>query len=182
MKKQSALLAALKIFIVSLIASAGVSVISNLFLKDMGLIPAVIVVILLILIGIVFDIIGVAFASCDEKPFIAMSSKKIKKAQRALSLLKMADTVSNVCNDVVGDICGIVSGAAGTAIVVKVMLSFPSMSEMFLTILISSLIAAFTVGGKRLGKSYAMKNNIKIVEIIGGLLSVFGKKDNNKRR
>ena len=183
MKKNAALVSAIKIFLVSLIISAGVSVICNLFLTDMGIIPAVIVVVALILIGIIFDIIGVAFASCDEKPFIAMSAKRIKKAQRALVLLKMADTVSNVCNDVVGDICGIVSGAAGSAIVIKIVSLSPDASKLVWTIVISSFIAAFTVGGKRLGKSYAMRNNIKIVEIVGGLLSVFGgntKKGRNK--
>lgn len=182
MKKQSALVAALKIFIISLIASAGVSIISTLFLEDLGLIPAVVVVIVLILIGIIFDIIGVAFTSCDEKPFIAMASKKMGKAKSALKLIKKADLVSNICNDVIGDICGIVSGAGGTAIVVKILASSPTSSEMFWTILISSFTAAFTIGGKRLGKSYAMNNSIKIVETVGGFFAVFDKNDGKPRK
>ena len=177
MKKQSAAVAALKIFFITLITSSGVSVIANLFLEDMGLIPAIIVVFVLIALGIIFDIIGVAFTSCDETPFIAMSAKKMGKAKKALALIKKADVVSNVCNDVIGDICSIVSGAAGTAIVVKIIASSPTISEFALTIAVSALTAALTVGGKMYGKSYALKNNIKIVEIVGTLLSIFDKKE-----
>lgn len=182
MKKQSAALAALKIFIITLIVSAGVSVIANLFLEDMGLIPAIIVVVVLILLGIIFDVIGVAFTSCDEKPFIAMSAKKMPKATRALKLIKKADVVANVCNDVIGDICGIVSGAGGTAIVVKIMTSSPQLPELVLTIAVSALTAAFTVAGKMLGKTYAIKNNIKIVETIGAMLTIFDKKEKKVKK
>ena len=103
---------------------------------------------MLIALGIIFDIIGVAFTSCDEKPFVAKSAKKMGKARRALVLIKKADVVANVCNDVIGDICGIVSGAVGTAIVVKILGSSPTTSEFVLTIAVSALTAAFTVGGK----------------------------------
>ena len=43
----------------------------------------------------------------------AMSSKKIKGAKKAVSFKKNADKVSSFCNDVIGDICGIISGSAG---------------------------------------------------------------------
>lgn len=187
MKKKNALLAALKIFVMTLIISAGVSVIATLFLDDLGLIPAALIVILLIALGIVFDIIGVAFTSCDEKPFIAMSAKKMKRATNALKLIKKADIVSNICNDMIGDICGIVSGAAGTAIVVKIIASHPGASEIIITTAVSALTAALTVAGKMLGKSYALKNNIKIVETIGIIISFFkrdlknGKANNAKK-
>lgn len=187
MKKKNALLSALKIFVMTLIISSGVSVIATLFLDDLGLIPASLIVILLIALGIVFDIIGVAFTSCDEKPFIAMSAKKMKRATNALKLIKKADVVSNICNDMIGDICGIVSGAAGTAIVVKIIASNPSVSEIIITTAVSALTAALTVAGKMLGKSYALKNNIKIVETIGIIISFFkrdlknGKANNAKK-
>lgn len=163
----------LKIFIITIITSAGISVICELFLANMGLVPAVLVVLFLIFMGVFFDIIGVAFASCDQKPFIAMSSRKIKKARRALKLLKNAEVVSNVCNDVIGDICGIVSGAAGAAIVLKIVSAAQSLSEIVISIGVSSLIAAFTVAGKALGKGFAMRNNVKIVEGIGSFLAFF---------
>lgn len=164
---------ALKIFIITLLISIGISVVTEVFLKNLGIFPAILVLLALIGLGVLFDIIGVAFSSCDQTPFISMSARKIKKANRALKLLKNADIVSNVCNDVVGDVCGIVSGAAGAAIVLKVVLDSNSTESMVVSIAISALISAMTVAGKALGKGFAMKNNVKIVETIGGILSFF---------
>ena len=183
-KGKSARLWVLKIFITTLLVSAGVSVVAELFLSDMGIVAAVAVVLALVLLGIVFDVIGVAFASCEHTPFIAMSSRKIKSAARALKLLKKADIVSNVCNDVVGDVCGIVSGAAGAAIVVKIVSGAASTGEFAVSIAVSSLIAACTVAGKAVGKGFALKNNVAIVEKIGSMLAFFepgrkGKKQGN---
>lgn len=168
----------LKMFLITLIVSIGVSLISELFLSDMGVAASALVVIALIAVGILFDIIGVAFSSCDQTPFIAMSSRKIKKAVPALKLLKKADVVANVCNDVIGDVCGIVSGAAGAAIVAKIVIQAQSISEFALGIGMSGLVAALTVAGKAAGKGYAMKNNVKIVETIGSIVCFFsGKKE-----
>ena len=63
----------LKMFLITLIVSVGVSLISELFLSDLGIGLSAIVLVALILIGILFDIIGTAFASCEQTPFIAMS-------------------------------------------------------------------------------------------------------------
>lgn len=172
-KSRSGKLWVLKIFLITLIISGGISVAAELFLNDMGIVPACLVVLVLIVVGVIFDMIGVAFASCDHVPFIAMSSKKIKKATRALKLLKKAEMVSSICNDVIGDVCGIVSGAAGAAIVAKILLSAQGMSDIVVSISVSALIAAFTVAGKAIGKSFAIGKNIQIVETIGSILSVF---------
>ena len=174
---------ALRIFLITLIISAGVSIVAEVFISNMGIAPAVAVLFLLIAIGVVFDMIGVAFAGCDEKPFIAMASRKIKKGRRALKLLKKAEVVSSICNDVIGDICGIVSGSAGAAIALKVIAGAKSVNDMIISIGISALIAALTVGGKAMGKSFAIKNNVKIVEFVGAFISFFefgGKNDGKK--
>jgi len=163
----------LKIFIITIIISAGIGVVAEVFLKNMGILPAVFIVVMLMFLGVLFDIIGVAFASCDQTPFIAMSAKKIKRAARSLKLLKNAEIVSNVCNDVVGDVCGIVSGAAGAAIVLKILTQSENALEIIVSIGVSSLIAACTVAGKAMGKGYALKNNVKIVETVGTVLSFF---------
>jgi len=172
----------LKMFLITLIVSTGVSLISELFLSDLGIGLSTIVLIVLILIGIIFDIIGTAFASCEQTPFIAMSSRKIKKAVHALKLLKNADVVANVCNDVIGDVCGIVSGAAGAAIVAKIIMQAKDASELALGIGMSGVVAALTVAGKALGKGYAMKNNVKIVETIGGIICFFSGKDKKEKK
>ena len=164
---------AIKIFFITLLLSAGISVAAQAFLKDMPLIAAVFILLALIVVGILFDIIGVAVATCDETPLIAMSSRKIKQASYALPLLKNREIVSNFCNDVVGDICGIVSGAAGATISIKILLFATSFSDTLVGIAISSLTAALTVGGKAWGKKIAIKNNKKIVIYLGSVIHFF---------
>lgn len=170
----------IKIFFITLILSAGISVITEYFMSEVELAAAVGVLAALIVVGIIFDIIGVAFASCDQEPFIAMSAKKDMRAHQALKLLKNADIVSNFCNDVIGDVCGIVSGAAGAAITLKaIVMGFPA-SDFVISIAVSALIAAATVAGKAAGKSVAMKKNKDIVMAIGSIVIFFKPKKKKK--
>jgi CBS domain containing-hemolysin-like protein len=164
---------AIKIFFITLLLSAGISLAAQAFLTDLSLVAAVFILLALIIVGILSDIVGVAVATCDEKPFIAMSAKKIKQAAYALPLLKNREIVSSFCNDVVGDICGIVSGAAGATISIKVLLYANSLSDTLVGIAISSMTAALTVGGKAWGKKLAMKNNKKIVIFLGSVIHFF---------
>ena len=164
---------ALKIFFITLAISAGVSIAAEYFTSKLSLAGAVAAFAALIFVGILFDIIGVAFSSCDQSPFMAMSAKKNKKAHYALKLLKNADIVANFCNDVIGDICGIVSGAAGATITLKVVVMNGSLSEFAVSIAISALIAASTVAGKAVGKSLAFKKSKEIVLAIGSIVHFF---------
>jgi heme/copper-type cytochrome/quinol oxidase subunit 4 len=171
----------LKIFFITFIISIIFSIVSQKTFSSSGnfLLPLSIIFII-ILIGVIFDIVGIAVASTPETPFLSMSSKKIKGAKQALNLIKNADIVSNFCNDVVGDICGIVSGAAGSMLVLKmVRVGF---SPDVLTILISSLIAAITVAGKALGKSLAINRGQQIVYSVGYLLSFFSENSTSKNK
>jgi len=161
-----------KILIISLVVSAGISVVTELLMDRMSVIAAGFVALFIMLLGIVFDLIGIAFATCDPTPFVSMASKKIKRAKSALTLLKSADVVSNICNDVVGDICGIVSGAAGAAIVVKIALT-GHMDDFAISIAVPSIIAALTISGKAMGKSIAIKNNKQIVGFVSYVLMFF---------
>ncbi|WDC83794.1 hypothetical protein PL321_14940 [Caloramator sp. mosi_1] len=77
------------------------------------------VLISIIFVGIIFDIIGVAVTAAEEAPFHSLASRKVKGAKTAVKLIRNADKVSNFCNDVIGDICGVVSGAAGAIIISK---------------------------------------------------------------
>ncbi len=176
----------LKIFFITLIISAGVSVVAKVFMSSMPVWAAVVVLLVLIGIGILFDIIGVAFASCPETPFVSMASRKIKKGVNALKLLKKAEMVSNIFNDVVGDVCGIVSGSCGAAIGAKVILDADTPESIALGVVISAFISAVTVAGKALGKTIALKNDIVIVEMVGGVYTFFvrdkKKKDNGEEK
>ena len=173
---------AIKIFFISFILAAAVSVVAEYFTQGISLYAAFAVLILIVALGVIADTIGVAFATCEHKPFIAMSAKRMQEAKVALELLKNADVVSNFCNDVIGDICGIVSGAAGAAIAVQVVTSGASngaiFSESLAAIALSSLIAAVTVAGKAVGKTIALKSNKDIVLFVGRIISFFKRKDN----
>jgi CBS domain containing-hemolysin-like protein len=163
----------IKIFFITLVISAGVSVAAEYFISRVTLPAAVAILAGLIALGVFADVVGVAFASCDPKPFTAMSAKGDKKAHYALRLLKNADVVSNFCNDVIGDICGIVSGAAGAAITLKALVFNAGMPEIAVSIAISALIAASTVSAKAAGKNIAFKNNKRIVLAVGAAAHFF---------
>ncbi len=162
---------AIKIFIITLIITGGISVATESLMGNLPVIAAAFIILAIMAIGIAADIIGIAFASCDPAPFVSMASKKIKKAKSAIKLLQNADIVSNICGDVIGDICGIVSGAAGAAIAVKISLEWSD--SLLWVILISSIIAAMTVAGKAAGKSLAIRKNKEIVSTVSYLLMVF---------
>lgn len=130
-----------------------------------------IVVLVIIIIGVVFDVIGIAVTAADETPFHAMASKKIKGARQSLKLLRNAPKVSSFCNDVVGDICGVVSGVAGTSIVYRLFATSGHIS--LIETIMGALIAAFTVGGKAFAKNIGMSNSSYIVYWVGRILSCF---------
>jgi len=166
----------LKISIITLILTYILGIFSEMFVRNMqNTFLALLAILFIIFIGVIFDIIGIAVAAAEEVPFLSMASKKIKGANQALILIRNASQVSSFCNDVVGDICGILSGSAGTILVAKLVITGKSLDETFLSIVISSLIAALTVGGKAFGKSFAMENSQKILLYVGRVLYLFDK-------
>ena len=68
--------------------------------------------------SIFFDIIGIAATAAEEVPFHSMASKKQDGAKWAIILIRNADRVSSFCNDIIGDICGVLSGAVSTYIII----------------------------------------------------------------
>ncbi len=141
---------------------------------------ALLVLLFIICVGIGFDIIGIAVTFQDVTAYTAMASKKIPGAKQAIRLVQSAGMVSNICNDVVGDICGIVSGAMGAAISAKLFIESTGFSQLLLGIIVSSVIAACTVGGKALGKRVAMRKSHQIVFGVGKVLSFFSRKERPK--
>lgn len=151
------------------------SFISESIMPKVGIIIGIIILIIFILIGIIFDMIGVAVTSSNEEPLHAMSSKKIKGAKKAVSFKKNADKVSSFCNDVIGDICGIISGSAGVTIAIGLSNRFNL--NLFLTsLIVTALIAALTIGGKAFCKKIALLNSHKIVYMTAKIISKLEKK------
>jgi len=117
---------------------------------------------LFIALGIVFDMIGVAVTAADQRPFHSMAAHKEKGGKEAIRLLNSADQVSSVCNDVVGDICGIVSGSTAAVIVTYLQHSF-STTSVFIATAVTALISGLTIGGKALFKSVAIRESTAVV-------------------
>ena len=159
---------------VSLFLSFSFGFFSELVLKNSNLVIAISVIFVFTIVSIITDIFGVAVTAAVEIPFRAMAAKKVKGAKESIILINNADKVASIMADIFGDICGILSGAAGA--VVAVQLSVGTVDEIKL-VLIASLVSAIIVGiiifGKALGKRLAMENCDKIVLMMGRILYVF---------
>ena len=165
----------LTVFIMSFALGAIFSIISELVLDNANLIIVILVITVLLFINIVFDIIGMAFASAKTEPILAMASRKVKGAKKAIKMLKNANKVSSFCQDIMGDICGIVSGAAGTTAVVVIAGNADATTILLVSTIISGLIASLTIAGKATTKKMAMNNSTNIVLFVGRILSIFKK-------
>lgn len=131
------------------------------YIESLGI--SILILMVIILIGVSADIIGIAATAAEEKPFHAKAAKKVLGAKEAIFFVRNADVVSNFSNDVIGDISGIVSGTLGALIVFQIRAKYPEMNNLTLSILLTSLIASLTVGGKALGKSVAISRSTEII-------------------
>lgn len=171
-KKKSGRGWALRVFVLAVVLSALLSFFSTTALEGTGYVVAALVLAVFIGLGIVFDMIGVAVTAADPKPFHSMAAHKEKGAKEALKLLRNADRVSSVCNDVVGDICGIVSGATGAVIVARLQKGL-NLESVLISVGVTALISGATIGGKALGKPFAMNQSKRVVHLAGRFLHLF---------
>lgn len=152
------------ILCVTFIISFILSFIANATIPNISLFFGIIITLFFIIIGILFDIIGVAVTTADEKVFNSMSSRKVKGASTAVKFKKNADKVSSFCCDVIGDICGVISGAAGTAITAIIATTF-KLDLLLSGLFVAAIISSLTIGGKAIGKSFAInKSDIILYE------------------
>ena len=158
------------IFFVTILVSGTISFTSDSIMANSTMLVAFIILFAIIFIGIIFDVIGVAVTSADEKPFHSMAARKVPGAQESIRLLRNAERVSSICNDVVGDICGVVSGSASATIATQVLHNFELSIESVIPLLMSALVAGLTVGGKAIGKTFAMNSCTKIVHGVGKIV------------
>jgi hypothetical protein len=166
------------LFIITLtfFLSSSLSVVSSVLLEDVSLLFSLLIVLIIVIIGIVFDIIGIAVTAADESPFHAMASRKLYGAKQAIRLIRNANKVSSVCNDVVGDICGVISGTSSAFIVVKIAQSGKGLVSTVAGLCFTGVVASLTIGGKAIGKTIAIKNSNYIVYKVGVILKfLFGK-------
>ena len=158
------------IFFATILISGTISLISDEVMAGSSVAVAFCILLAIIFLGILFDIIGMAVATADEKPFHSMAARKVPGAHEAIRLLRNAERVSSICNDVVGDICGVVSGSASATIAALILTNVDIGWPRGGSLVMSALVAGLTVGGKAIGKSVAVKSCTQIVHLVGRVL------------
>ena len=158
------------VFLVTLVVSGMISLISDEVMASSGLLAAFAILLGIVFLGIIFDIIGMAVATASEKPFHSMAARKVPGAQEAIRLLRNAERVSSICNDVVGDICGVVSGSASATIAALILTHVDMVWPRAVSLGMSALVAGLTVGGKAIGKTIAVNSCTQIVHLVGRFL------------
>lgn len=162
----------LLVFILSFTLAIIFSFLTNILSNNSSDIFIILIILIVIMIGIIFDMIGVAVLTAKESTFHAMSSKKIKGAKKATKLIKNNVKVASFCNDIVGDVCGIVSGGLGVVLAISIS---DYLGITLATIIVSAIISSLTVTGKAIFKNVAVKKADNILFIFSKILSIFSK-------
>ena len=163
----------------SFILSGGLLLASSSALDGASVYAAISIVFVIVLVGIVFDTVGISVAAAKVSVFHSMAAKKIYGAKQAIWLVNNADKVSSICNDVVGDICGVISGSASTLIIISIVGNINTNPSSWPSLIVSGTVAALTVGGKAIGKVIAIKHGSQIVQKAGAIMRfILGKRKN----
>ncbi len=158
------------VFLSTILISGTISLVSDEVMENSSLPVAFAILLAIVLVGILFDIVGMAVATADEKPFHSMAARKVPGAQEAIRLLRNAERVSSICNDVVGDICGVVSGSASATIAALILSNVEVGWPRGVSLVMSALVAGLTVGGKAVGKTFAVNSCTQIVHLVGQVI------------
>ena len=164
----------MKILVIAFMASLCMGFISEMTIPKANIFVGILITLIFILVGILFDIIGVSVTSANPKVFHSMNSRKVKGADIAVKLTKNADKVSNFCCDVIGDVCGVISGSAAASISVTIAINF-GFNPFITSLIVTGLIASLTIGGKAIGKSYAINKSDIILFETSKVISCFYK-------
>jgi len=171
MKKRTNIRWLLKVVLISLVASIVFTLASTEILGNTGYIMSFTILAIFIIVGIVFDVIGIAATAATEAPFNSMATRRQRGAVESLRLVKNADRVTCYCNDVIGDVTGIVSGTTAALIAARLMDGFNTESLLF-PVLISAIVTGLTVGGKAIGKTLAFNRSTEIVLSVGKIFNL----------
>lgn len=169
---------AFKIFLLALSMSFVFSLLSQTILSSIGIVMAIITIVFFIIISVIFDMIGVAITCTTEEFFLERKNKE-KGANVGLWMKKNSEKVCSFCNDVVGDICGILSGASGACVILSITQHIETASFIaIVSSLVSAVIAGLTIFSKALMKSYAINNANSFILKIGKFIenSIFYRK------
>lgn len=151
------------------------SLITTVFMDSMAIAAAFAVLFGIIAVNILFDLLGTAILSAEEAPFHSLSARKVRGAKETITIIRHAPQMANICCDVIGDIAGIISGAATATIIAELTEVFGIVS-ILPGLLLSGAVAAMTIGGKATFKGVGLKNGNSIVFTLGKFAALFTKK------
>ena len=156
----------------SFIIAVAFTALSECFASGLNSIALSLVFLIIITtINILGDVVGTAATAASHAPFNAKAAKKIRGASQGLQLVKNADRVANIANDVIGDITTTVSGALGISIVAQIVRSNPRSDQFWLNVLATALISAAIITGKACGKRYSLSHPDRVVFFVGSILA-----------
>ena len=164
-----------QIALISFTISFGLSFVSEIAIPNLSVVWGILLTLAFVFIGILFDIVGVAVTGADEKVFHSMNSRQVKGSKVAVLFKKNADKVSSFCCDVIGDICGIVSGASASAVSVGLAATF-NWNLLLVSLTVAAVVASPTIGGKACGKSFAINKSDVILYEFAKIISIFYRK------
>ena len=166
----------LKVLLFTFIITILISGLSNYIASNTNIYLLVIITIIITIIGILFDMIGTSVLTAKESNFHSMASYKVKGSKIGIKLIKNRSNIASFCNDVIGDICGIISGSMGAMISIYISNKL-KIDVTIVSIIIASLLSTITIGGKALGKKYAIKKSDRIILFISNILNIFNRKE-----
>ncbi len=162
------------IFPVTIFVSGTISFVSDIIMDGSSMLVAFLILLMIVFFGVLADTVGLAVTTADEKPFHSMAARKVPGSMESIKLLRNADRVSSICNDVIGDICGVVSGSASATIAAQVLRSFDFSWPQLVSLFLSAMVAGLTVGGKAIGKTFALNSCTQIVSFVGRCIYMLG--------
>ena len=163
------------VVILSFVLSVVFSAVTSSVLSGIGIIFAFIVLFIIIGINVLFDIIGTAVMNAEEPPLHSLARRRVFGAAEGIKIIRQAPQISNLCCDVIGDIAGIISGAA-TALIVEQLVSGFGLNSILPSLLLTGLVSSLTIGGKAVCKVVAMQNANSIVFSIGRIMAFIKKR------
>ena len=161
-----------KISVIAFTISLAMGILSS-DIDQLNIYVAFFVLFLFISIGVIFDFVGLSVATADIKSFHSMAARKIPAGSKAVFLIKNAEKVSSFCNDVIGDICGVISGATGAAIVVRLFSDSTSTLQFIGNLLLTALVSTLTIGSKAALKGLGIRYSNEVVLIVAKILCFF---------
>ncbi|WP_339146735.1 MULTISPECIES: hypothetical protein [unclassified Sutcliffiella] len=184
----------LAIAVITLVLAAIFSIVSTYLLSGVTWAIGMVIVFIIVFIGIFFDMLGIAATAADETPFHAMAAERVNGSKQSILIVRSADRFASFCNDVIGDISGIISGTASAIVVISFTISIgqreDSLFHYIVAVVFTSVVAAVTVGGKAFGKSMAIRYSTPILFQVGKLFYILEdrfkivvmKENKNKRK